>query len=89
MVKLRVEDASVLEADDHEDDISEPEEDSLAGQMALMKGQKVKPAAEWMKSRTTKAPPTTTFRMTTTTTTTRIPTRIPTDILSPLTSTHV
>ncbi len=44
MVKLRVEDASVLEADDHEDDISEPEEDSLAGQMALMKGQKVKPS---------------------------------------------
>ncbi|CBQ71446.1 related to SEC63-ER protein-translocation complex subunit [Sporisorium reilianum SRZ2] len=44
MVKLKVEDASVLEADDLEDEISEPEEDSLAGQMALMKGQKVKPS---------------------------------------------
>ncbi|CDR99264.1 related to SEC63-ER protein-translocation complex subunit [Sporisorium scitamineum] len=44
MVKLKVEDASVLEADDREDEISEPEEDSLAGQMALMKGQKVKPS---------------------------------------------
>ncbi|EST06776.1 DnaJ [Kalmanozyma brasiliensis GHG001] len=43
MVKLKVEDASVLE-DEGEDEISEPEEDSLAGQMALMKGQKVKPA---------------------------------------------
>ncbi|KAJ1021913.1 hypothetical protein NDA16_003675 [Ustilago loliicola] len=42
MVKLKVEDASVLE-DEGEDEISEPEEDSLAGQMALMKGQKVKP----------------------------------------------
>ncbi|KAJ9476176.1 Protein translocation protein SEC63 [Pseudozyma hubeiensis] len=41
MVKLKVDDASVLEADE-EDEISEPEEDSLAGQMALMKGQKVK-----------------------------------------------
>ncbi|SNX87940.1 related to SEC63 - ER protein-translocation complex subunit [Melanopsichium pennsylvanicum] len=44
MVKLKVEDASVLEEDDREDEISEPEEDSLAGQMALMKGQKVKPS---------------------------------------------
>lgn len=44
MVKLKVEDASVLEGGDVEDDISEPDEDSLAGQMALMKGQKVKPA---------------------------------------------
>ena len=43
MVKLKVEDASVLEVED-EDEISEPEEDSLAGQMALMKGQKVKPS---------------------------------------------
>ncbi len=43
MVKLKVEDASVLE-DEGEDEISEPEEDSLAGQMALMKGQKVKPS---------------------------------------------
>ncbi|KIS65795.1 protein-transporting protein SEC63 [Mycosarcoma maydis] len=43
MVKLKVDDASVLEADE-EDEISEPEEDSLAGQMALMKGQKVKPS---------------------------------------------
>ncbi|TKY86985.1 hypothetical protein EX895_003662 [Sporisorium graminicola] len=46
MVKLKVEDASVLEADDLEDEISEPEEDSLAGQMALMKGQKVKPSRD-------------------------------------------
>lgn len=44
MVKLKVEDASVLEEQDREDEISEPEEDSLAGQMALMKGQKVKPS---------------------------------------------
>ncbi|KAJ1021801.1 hypothetical protein NDA13_005414 [Ustilago tritici] len=43
MVKLKVDDASVLE-DEGEDEISEPEEDSLAGQMALMKGQKVKPS---------------------------------------------
>ncbi|SPO31465.1 related to SEC63 - ER protein-translocation complex subunit [Ustilago trichophora] len=46
MVKLKVEDASVLEEEDGEDEISEPEEDSLAGQMALMKGQKVKPRKE-------------------------------------------
>ncbi len=44
MVKLKVDDASVLEEGDREDEISEPEEDSLAGQMALMKGQKVKPS---------------------------------------------
>ena len=44
MVKLKVEDAAVLEQHDQEDEISEPEEDSLAGQMALMKGQKVKPS---------------------------------------------
>jgi translocation protein SEC63 len=29
-------------ADDDEDDISDPEEDTLAGQMAALKGQKVK-----------------------------------------------
>ncbi|PWZ01215.1 hypothetical protein BCV70DRAFT_199573 [Testicularia cyperi] len=44
MVKLKVDEASALDEDDVEDDISEPDEDSLAGQMALMKGQKVKPA---------------------------------------------
>lgn len=31
--------------DDDDDDISEPDEDTLAGQMALMRGQKVKPSA--------------------------------------------
>ena len=38
--KLRVEDAS--DEQDEEDDISDPEEDSLAGQMAVMRGGKVK-----------------------------------------------
>lgn len=42
-VLLQVEDAP--EADDSDDDISEPEEDSLAGQMALMRGGNVKPSA--------------------------------------------
>jgi translocation protein SEC63 len=32
-------------ADDDEDDISDPEEDTLAGQMAALKGQKVKRSA--------------------------------------------
>ncbi|CAO1620499.1 unnamed protein product [Sympodiomycopsis kandeliae] len=45
-VKLQVEDASVLDgrngAGADEDDISEPDEDTLAGQMALMRGEKVK-----------------------------------------------
>ena len=41
---LEVDDASVLNADDNaaEDDISDPEEDSLAGQMAMMRGGSVK-----------------------------------------------
>lgn len=42
-VMLQVE--PMPEADDSDDDISEPEEDSLAGQMALMRGGKVKPSA--------------------------------------------
>lgn len=48
-VQLQVEDPSVLDIrrrgeDDEEDDISEPDEDTLAGQMALMRGEKVKPS---------------------------------------------
>ncbi|CDO70306.1 hypothetical protein BN946_scf184370.g7 [Trametes cinnabarina] len=46
-VVLKIDDPSVLAAEedaDAEDDISEPEEDSLAGQMALMRGGKVKKA---------------------------------------------
>ena len=43
-VQLKVEDVSQLSAEEHvaEDEISDPEEDSLAGQMALMKGGSVK-----------------------------------------------
>lgn len=43
-IQLKVEDVSALKAEeqDVEDDISEPEEDSLAGQMALMRGGSVK-----------------------------------------------
>ncbi|KAL7423633.1 secretory subunit [Cryptotrichosporon argae] len=41
-VMLKVEDAQ--DADDNADDISEPDEDSLAGQMALMRGEKVRPS---------------------------------------------
>lgn len=43
-VALQVEDPSVLEDGDVEDDISEPDEDTLAGQMAMMRGQRVKPS---------------------------------------------
>lgn len=43
-VLLKVEDASKLEEGDFEDDISEPDEDTLAGQMAAMRGEKVKAA---------------------------------------------
>ncbi|EPQ25637.1 uncharacterized protein PFL1_06774 [Pseudozyma flocculosa PF-1] len=42
-VKLKVDDPAALEEQDIEDEISDPEEDSLAGQMAAMRGQKVKP----------------------------------------------
>lgn len=42
-IMLKVEPAA--EEDDEEEDISEPEEDSLAGQMAMMRGEKVKPSA--------------------------------------------
>jgi translocation protein SEC63 len=43
-VQLKVDDVAALktEEQDVEDDISEPEEDSLAGQMALMRGGSVK-----------------------------------------------
>ena len=47
--QLKIDDVSALDADergDEEDDISDPEEDSLAGQMAVMRGHKVKPIAE-------------------------------------------
>ncbi|KAI0751668.1 translocation protein sec63 [Daedaleopsis nitida] len=46
-VILKIEDPSVLATDDNaDDDISEPEEDSLAGQMALMRGGQVKKASQ-------------------------------------------
>lgn len=43
-IQLKVDDVSALKAEeqDVEDDISDPEEDSLAGQMALMRGVTVK-----------------------------------------------
>ncbi|KAM5540600.1 hypothetical protein V8D89_005631 [Ganoderma adspersum] len=42
-VVLKIDDPAVLDAEDaNDDDISEPEEDSLAGQMALMRGGSVK-----------------------------------------------
>ncbi|PWN26422.1 hypothetical protein BDZ90DRAFT_280462 [Jaminaea rosea] len=46
-VQLKVEEPSVLEEEEGgeiEDDISEPDEDTLAGQMAMMRGGKVKPS---------------------------------------------
>jgi translocation protein SEC63 len=43
--QLKVEEAPIESDDEWEDDISEPEEDSLAGQMAMMRGSKVKPSA--------------------------------------------
>ncbi|PWN50543.1 hypothetical protein IE53DRAFT_379678 [Violaceomyces palustris] len=43
-VKLKVDDPSALEEEDLEDEISDPEEDTLAGQMAMMRGGKVKPS---------------------------------------------
>ena len=49
LLQLKIDDVSALDADergDEEDDISDPEEDSLAGQMAVMRGHKVKPIAE-------------------------------------------
>ncbi|KAL1676780.1 Sec63 Brl domain-containing protein [Schizophyllum commune] len=48
-IVLKIDDVSALDAaerGDEEDDISDPEEDSLAGQMAVMRGHKVKPIAE-------------------------------------------
>ena len=44
--KLKIDDVSALNADeqDAEDEISEPDEDSLAGQMAVMRGGSVKKA---------------------------------------------
>lgn len=44
-VLLKIDDPSKLDDDDYEDDISDPEEDTLAGQMAAMRGERVKPAA--------------------------------------------
>ena len=42
-VVLKIDDPAVLDAEDaNDDDISDPEEDSLAGQMALMRGGSVK-----------------------------------------------
>lgn len=46
-VLLKIDDASKLEDADFEDDISDPEEDTLAGQMAAMRGEKVKPSAAY------------------------------------------
>lgn len=44
-ITLKIEDASVLNADDpSEDEISDPEEDTIAGQMAAMRGGAVKKA---------------------------------------------
>ena len=46
-ITLKIEDPSVLAADDvNEDEISDPEEDSLAGQMAIMRGGSVKKHAD-------------------------------------------
>jgi len=47
-IVLKIDDVSALNADeqDAEDEISEPDEDSLAGQMAVMRGGSVKKAAE-------------------------------------------
>ncbi|KAL1747750.1 Sec63 Brl domain-containing protein [Schizophyllum fasciatum] len=48
-IVLKIDDVSALDADergDEEDEISDPEEDSLAGQMAVMRGHKVKPIGE-------------------------------------------
>jgi len=46
-LQLKVDDLSALDAEEQgfEDDISDPEEDSLAGQMAAMRGGKVKKSA--------------------------------------------
>ena len=44
-ITLRVEEPAAIE--EVEDDISEPDEDSLAGQMAIMKGGKVKRQDEY------------------------------------------
>lgn len=46
-IMLKVEEVPEDDMSDEEggDDISEPDEDSLAGQMALMKGGKVRPSA--------------------------------------------
>lgn len=41
-IQLKIEDATVLNEDDKEDEISDPEEDTLAGQMAAMRGGSVR-----------------------------------------------
>lgn len=43
-VLLKVDDTSALDDVDFEDDISDPDEDTLAGQMAVMRGERVKTA---------------------------------------------
>jgi translocation protein SEC63 len=44
-LQLKVEDPPADAEYDSDDDISEPDEDTLAGQMAMMRGGKVKPSA--------------------------------------------
>lgn len=44
-MQLKVEEPTDDAGADSDDDISEPEEDTLAGQMAMMRGGKVKPSA--------------------------------------------
>jgi translocation protein SEC63 len=48
ILKLKIDDTSALDADEQgaEDEISDPEEDSLAGQMAVMRGGSVKKAVD-------------------------------------------
>ena len=41
---MKVEAADEAQSDDDADDISEPDEDTLAGQMAMMRGGKVRPS---------------------------------------------
>jgi translocation protein SEC63 len=49
MLQLKIDDVSALNADEHqaEDEISDPEEDSLAGQMAAMRGGAVKKSQDY------------------------------------------
>lgn len=49
ILQLRIDDVSALNADEYqaEDEISDPEEDSLAGQMAAMRGGAVKKSQQY------------------------------------------